>query len=298
MIGKINVPVKLVAQTAGNWEQLSGPHVFLRVSLDRKSCSFTPSKDGVYVIVRGAERFEVQVGNVTPPTPDPEVPPTPEQPPTGTVIDLGTSFNGPVRTLTKHGEIDKQDPRLEARAGSNRKITIGNGKMIISGDQVRCYFLVPHYNAQLDYDRTFEGKGNTDDDGSDDLRSRHNEGEIASEKFNKIGGIITSEELGGAGTCKRENVHGTYSTIGKYKAPKVTNGQKHHVTYIVKDEGAKQIRIIKKIDGKEVCNFLDKGAPDTFFDKATIKRKSYFRIRNNGKGSTIVENPKLTILGD
>ena len=271
------------------------------VSLDQKSCYFTPSEEGIYAFDCGTESFIVKVGEGLPPIPepDPEIPPVPEpKPEVGTVIDLGTSFNMPVRTLTKHGEIDKYDNRLEARAGDNREITIGNGKMIISGNQVRCYFLVPNYNSQLDYDRTFEGKDETEDDGSDDLRSRHNEGEIKEEAYNKIGGMITSEERGGSGKGKRENVHGTYQTLGSYNCPKFANGVKHHVTYICKDEGNKKIRLIKKINGQQVWSKLDEGAPDTFFDKVTIKRKSYFRIRNNGKGRTIVENPKLTILQD
>ena len=170
--GKLNEPVLMTVTKAHDWFQTNDipiDPVNLIIALDQKSAQFTPSINGIYAFECGAEQFIVKVGELPPiPEPDPQIPPVIEpKPEPGTVIDLGTSFNMPVRTLTQHGEIDKYDHRLEARAGSNRKITIGNGKMIIDGNQVRCYFLVPHYNAQLDYDRTFEGKANTEDDGSD-----------------------------------------------------------------------------------------------------------------------------------
>lgn len=216
-------------------------------------------------------------------------------PPTGNVIDISSKWTVP-KVLTGHGEF-YVDGICEARAGDNRKITFAGDKTCnISGDQVRLYIHICNYNSQLDYDVIFNGKDSTEDDCSTDLRSRHNEGEIDSEKYNKIGGIITSHEMGKWKT-KREDVHGTYDTLGSGSlTSKVSNGQKHHVTYIVKDEGTKKIRIIYLINGVQQCSILDDGAPDTFFDVATIKRKSYFRIRNNGKGSVTISNAKLTIL--
>lgn len=235
----------------------------------------------------------------TPPTPpveppiEPPVPPV--EPPTGNVIDISSKWTVP-KVLTGHGEF-YVDGICEARAGDNRKITFAGDKTCnIFGDMVRLYIHICNYNAQLDYDVIFNGKDSTEDDCSTDLRSRHNEGEIESEDYNRIGGIITSHEMGKWKT-KREDVHKTYDTLGSGSlTSKVSNGQKHHVTYIVKDEGTKKIRIIYKINGVQQCSILDEGAPDTFFDVATIKRKSYFRIRNNGKGSITISNVKLTIL--
>src|SRR5688572_1351988 len=299
LTGKVNEPVTMTVEKPADWFQTNDIYMEknLGIALDQKSAYFTPSEDGIYAFECGTEQFIVTVGVGLPPKP--EIPPI-EIPPEGTTfIDISATLKGPKRTLTKHGQLDTINPRIEARAGDNRNITIlEDGTIEISGDQVRVYFLYPNYNSEIEYDREFEGKGDTEDDGSDDLRSRHNEGEIAAEAFNKIGGEIVSEELGGKGKCKRENVHGTYVELKSYTAPKVKNAQVHHVKYSCRDDGPKKIRLIRTIDGNECLNTVDGGAPDTFFDKATIKRKSYFRIRNNGKGKTIVRNLKLTILPD
>src|SRR4029079_14738263 len=74
--GKINEPVTLTSANAGEWEQLKGPRVNLRVGLDQKSCSFTPSENGNYEFSHGAEIFTVTVGD-TAPTPGPKPNPSP-----------------------------------------------------------------------------------------------------------------------------------------------------------------------------------------------------------------------------
>src|SRR4029079_15171682 len=83
--GKINEPVTLTSANAGEWKQLKGPAVNLRVGLDQKSCSFTPSENGNYEFSHGTEVFTVTVGDTTPtPTPTPD--PTPTPTPSGTLL--------------------------------------------------------------------------------------------------------------------------------------------------------------------------------------------------------------------
>ena len=290
MIGKINVPVKLVAQTAGNWEQLSGPHVFLRVSLDRKSCSFTPSKDGVYVITRGAERFEVQVGQVTP-TPEP----TPQPQPTGDVLYDSTIHSklhdGKVRTVTQEGSITPNGKGLECRASGSPKIVVNADKtfsLVCQAGHGRFYGYVLNYNATLEIEAAFWNQA-SGQDLSLKMRSRHNEGGAESNRF---GGYGLSIDRSGWGS-KVEQFHNEHSESSSGSLPsKPETGKYFKIEFTDKDSGT-GVELTGKYNGTQ---FMKKTVKK-YQDQALFDKQSYFWVRSNiDSGTGELRIKKLRIL--
>lgn len=207
--------------------------------------------------------------------------------------------NGRARTLTGHHEFDPDDPKVESAAGSNRKVVIdGQGNLTISGDQVRIYCHYPNYNSVLTATVT-PHSFKQGDDCSFKTRSRHNEKEHGATNF--IGGIGFATELE-KWESKIEIVHGQTEPeiAGKALTKKMENDKQYPIRFTVKDEGSKKIRVKAEIDfgnGYEVQeDELYSGAPDTFFDRATIDNLSYFWIRNNGNGSITVRDVSLEVL--
>src|SRR5688572_33396533 len=116
LTGKVNEPVTMTVEKPADWFQTNDIYMEknLGIALDQKSAYFTPSEDGIYAFECGTEQFIVKVGVGLPPKP--EIPPI-EIPPEGTTfIDISASLaGGSERVLTKHGQLDTVNPRIEAR---------------------------------------------------------------------------------------------------------------------------------------------------------------------------------------
>ena len=156
--------------------------------------------------------------------------------------------NGHARTITKHGEFDPDDPKVEIRAGPDTKKAVfdGNGSCTVSGDQARLYCHYPCYNSVLTLIYT-PNSTSSGDDFSLKLRSRHNEKENGAANF--IGGMGFSCELQ-KWKSKIEIVHGEHEPVvgSGSLTKKLVNGKNYPIRFTVKDEGVKKIRVIAEID--------------------------------------------------
>lgn len=303
--GKINEPVKLTSQTAGDWKQTSGPQVILRIALDRKSCSFTPSVNGKYVISHGIERFEVQVGSVTP-TPDPTPDPVPEPQPAGLVYDSNVNIdwaglNGQVLKVTDHyGNIGANGKGFHMNASGKPRMYLDPATKELTlehdGSYGRAYFCVCNYNSRLELEFKLDSCANNC---SLKTRNRH--------QVNEEGGQNVTDEhrQGGIGSAYKcgsveqqvEVVHGTNTLDKTYTLdPKLEAGKWYKATYTVQDVNGK-VRQINTVDGKVVAQ-RDISPPQQFFYKEDFDSWSEFWIRLNAAngGKLVVRNIKLYAL--
>lgn len=299
--GKINVPVKLVSATAGDWIQIGGDEVNLRVALDRKSASFTPSKNGVYKFRRGEEIFEVTVGDVVNPPPDPNPNPTPEP---GTLL---YDSNVDIDWASLGGQVKRVDDTFGGQSPNGKGFHMnasGNPRMFLDpatkeltlehdGAYGRAYFCVCNYNSRLELEFKLDSCSNNC---SLKTRNRHQYRELEDPN-------ATDEETqGGIGSAYKcgtveqqvEVVHGT-NTLDKTFTldPKAEAGVWYKATYTVQDVDGK-VRQINTLDGKVVAQ-RDISPPSQFFNKAQFEEWSEFWIRLNAAngGQLKIRNIKL-----
>lgn len=191
LTGKINVPVTMKVMDSGDWAQTGGPAVNLRVALDGKSASFTPSQNALYQFrcSTATEPFDVQVGE-TAPTPEPEPQPQPEPEPTPTGLlwssnEHGKWNDGNKRTITvKQGGQTPDDKSIFVAAS-------GSPKLVIDGDGVA------HLVA---------GSGGVDNL-SLKLQCRHQEGGECEHRFGGHGCSIDAKEI----NFKTETCHNIHT---------------------------------------------------------------------------------------
>ena len=270
--GKLNEPVTLTSAVAGNWVQLEGPMVNLRIGLDQKTCSFTPSENATYKFNHGNESFEVVVGTSPTPTPTPEPTPTPtpvpEPTPGAVIYDSnvnGKWNNGVKRTVTTS----------EGNIASNGKgfwcAASGDPTLIIDGDGV----------AHL------KGGSGGVDNLSLRLRSRHNMGGDCSNRF---GGFGTSIDKVDNGT-KTESCHNNHeNSIDKPHGLNVYDNNWHHVKFECKDASTSKVLINQWIDGKQTLAASHDSPKPYYMDKALYAKESYIWIRINNS-----DHPRIYI---
>lgn len=296
MKGEINVPTTLVAKQAGEWKQIGGPKVNLRVALDQLSMSFTPSVNGDYKFQRGNEVFEVQVGEVVPepqPTPTPE--PTPQPSPTGLLYDSNVDIDwskGDQKITDVYGTFKPNGKYFRMKAsGKPRIYLIAATKELIlehDGDYGRAYFGVCNYQSRFECEFKLESCSHN---ASFKTRNRHQYGDIVS-------GAPDKQRQGGMGNAWHcdsvendlEIVHGTGGEGGASKSfsPKLEPNKWYKIKFSQTDNNGK-IHIKDELDrgdgqGYKVINEDDVPAPSQFFNKAEFEAWSEFWIRLNAKG--------------
>jgi len=302
--GKINEPVKLTSQVAGNWVQISGPSVILRIELDQKSCSFIPSQNGTYKFNHVNESFEVQVGTVTP-TPTPEPTPTP----TGAKYDSniqGKWANGTARFVTdREGNVgaDGFGFTVNASGGGGFRID-GKGQGNLepaSAGHRRIYIACRNYNARLEGEFAFlDSKPRN---ASIKTRSRHqyaDEVDSNAPDSKKQGGLgihfdIEKQQVG----FQYETVHGTNGGDKDLDLPKnLEVGKWYKFKYTYKDASSSTVNIKVELDYgdgqgfKTVMDFTP-SVPNVFFVKSDFDTWSQFWLRLNDEGKIGWKNVRL-----
>ncbi|WP_411753287.1 hypothetical protein [Serratia sp. (in: enterobacteria)] len=256
--GKINEPSKMTVTSPGDWTQTKGPVVNLRVALDGKSASFTPSENGLYEFrcSSAPEAFEVQVGGTAPepqpiPDPDPDVPPTPEPTPQEGILwdsNINGKWNdGNKREITvKQGSQQPDDKSIfVAASGSPKLVVDGNG--------------VAHLVA---------GSGGVDNL-SLKLRSRHQEGGDCANRFGGHGCAIDSSTV----DFKTETCHNEHTGSKSFNHGVNIGTSWHRVDFTCKDT-----KVSCVIDGKKIGEHTVSISHGT---KEKCDQNSYFWIRLN-----------------
>lgn len=254
----------MTVTSPGDWTQTKGPVVNLRVALDGKSASFTPSQDGLYEFrcSSAPEAFEITVGGTeVPPTPEPEVPPTPQpepQPQEGLLWDSninGKWNDGNKRTITvKEGNQQPNDKSIfVAASGSPKLVVDGNGVAhLISGSG---------------------GVSNLSFKG----RSRHGAGGDPENRFGGIGAHISKTEVG----FKIEKYHNEHEQgVEKSFSPEIKDYEWHTFDFEYKDVTG-GIDQVFKLDGTEKLRSTFKNPPAYYTNKTLYNTLSYFWIRLN-----------------
>lgn len=249
MIGKVGVPVKITATGTKNEFSTNDPNIILRVALDRKSVSFTPTEKKIYTIIvieDGKQRkVEVDCREIQP-TPEP----TPSPQPTGVLWDSninGKWNDGNKRTITvKQGGQTPDDKSIFVAAS-------GSPKLVIDGDGI----------AHL-----VSGSGGVDNL-SLKLRSRHQEGGDCANRFGGHGCSIDSKEI----NFKTESCHNEHENSKSFSHG-ITIGQEwHHIQFTCKD-----LKVGCSVDGKKIGEHsitISNGS------KEKCDQNSYFWIRLN-----------------
>jgi len=304
--GKINEPVTLTSANAGEWKQLKGPAVNLRVGLDQKSCSFTPSENGNYEFSHGAEIFTVTVGDITP-TPTPE--PIPEPTPTGAKYDSniqGNMNNGKARFVTdREGNVNANGFGFTVNASGGGGINcLGNGQFNIepaSAGHRRMYIACCNYNARLEGEFTFINSSVKNF--SIKTRSRHqyaDEVDANAPDSKKQGGLgvhfsLADQTVG----FQYETVHGTNGgSVDKALPKKLEVGKWYKYKYTYKDASSSTVNIKVELDYGDGAGFktvmdITPGIPSVFFNKADFDTWSQFWLRLNDEGKIGNRNVRL-----
>lgn len=310
MIGKISVPVKIDAIGTKNEFSTGDPNIILRVALDRKSVSFTPTEKKIYTIVvieDGKQRkVEVDCRDVQP-TPEPT--PSPQPTPSGAKYDSniqGKWANGVARFVTdREGNIGKDGFGFTVNASGKGGFRIdgkgqGNIEPTESGHR-RIYVACCNYNARIEGEFTFlTGKErNTTIQG----RNRHqyaDEVDSSAPDSKKQGGIgfsfsIEEQKAG----YKVEVVHGTGGERGDFSLPKKLEvGKLYGFKVSYKDSTSGKVNVKSELDYKDGQGFKtlfqkDISLPSQFFNKADFDSWSQFWLRLNDEGKVGYKNVRL-----
>lgn len=298
MKGEINVPTTLIAQQAGEWQQVEGPKVNLRTGLDQLTMSFTPSVNGNYKFQRGNEVFEVNVGTVVP-----EPTPTPTPQPVGTIYDSNINGKWNNNHERKVTDYDPDCPKpfvngggLEMHASGNPRCYIdGKGGCILEADagHGRYYGDAINYEGVSEYSITF--LDDVIDNHTHQVRSRHQEGGANENKFGGLNFKLSRSDCG----VKVELYHGSGSNHINGPEPKLPKpiavGQKVGVRCTYRNNDSKSVAMKQEVDfGQgfvETVKWIVQ-LPDYAMNKALYLQSSYFwmRINNTKTGKIKIEN--------
>lgn len=290
MQGKINEPVTIKANGVENQFQIDDPSVNLRIALDLKSASFTPSQNKTYKVTvteDGVPRIvEVVVGS-TEPTPTPEPQPEPIPTPAGVIYDSNVDINwasmtGVLRVDDKYGSIAGGGKGFHMNASGSPRMYLDPAtkelKLEHDGKYGRAYFCVKNYNSRLECEFMLDDMKHNF---SIKTRNRH--------QVNEEGGQNVTDEhrQGGIGSSYHESevgqqvevVHGNNTLDGSKSIPKLVANKWYKITYTVQDVNGK-VRQINTLDGQVVFQ-RDISPPSQFFNKADFDNWSEFWTRLN-----------------
>lgn len=209
----------------------------------------------------------------------------------GSTLYTSSQWSGSPRTMTGHEEYDKVDKRVWLAAGSNRKLTIGNGQASLQGDQARIYIGVNNYNSYIQMKaRARRGLDNL----SLKLRSRHGEGGSCENRFGGYGMSFhfPSSEV----ESKREDCHNIHTTIGSCRIPKLSYDRDYTFGFSCQDSGSSVV-LKGYIDGKHVCTLSDKNPKGYMRNRNSFNKRSYVWIRTNGGGGITVRDVIIKEIG-
>lgn len=210
----------------------------------------------------------------------------------GTIWTSSKWGNGKSRSISSHQQKDPYDSSLYIAAGSGRKGTFpGDGTARLQGDQSRFYLLARNYNSAIFMDaRASSGLSNL----SLKLRSRHGEGGSCENRFGGYG--VAFHFDANDVESKRENCHNIHETIGNCKPGKLNYNQTYNLGMTCQDNG-RSVVMGAYINGRRVCQFIDKSPKPYMQNKSSFGNRSYAWIRTNGGGSITLKNVVMKEIG-
>lgn len=290
MNGQIGVPIKLVATQAGQWVQTHGVSVILRVALDNKSASFTPSENGSYRFLCGTQQFVVQVGEEVPPIPEPTPTPAGLIYDSNVNIDWNAISGTELKVTDSYGSIKANGKGFHMNASGSPRMYLKKATKELwlehDGKYGRAYFCVTNYNARLECDFMLDSCSNN---ASFKIRNRH--------QVNEEGGYSVTDEhrqggIGASAHCDEigngvEVVHGT-NILDKSKSIKLEANKWYTIKFSVKDKDATTLTETTEIVGVGTAQY-DIQPPKQFFYKADFDTWSEFWIRLNADSGGVLK---------